>query len=128
MRLMTIIACALLCTLSVSCLETPSERGPTGRNDSIVTESVGAVVAQPAPTGTCSCNPAPDSVNGWVIATNPDGTNKENCSKCTSSSLCTTGFCYYKNAVGSEQDVKCQWASRTIPHEPTEPAPIEPGN
>ncbi len=130
MRLMSIAAFILLYTLSASCSLTPTEVELTERDDGLDTEAVATAVTQPAPAGTCSCNPAPDSVNGWVIATNADGTKKENCSRCTTSSLCSTGFCKYVNSVGSEKDVGCQWSSSTAPTDPapTEPVPVEPGD
>jgi hypothetical protein len=132
MRLMTITVCALLYALSASCSVTPLEAELADLDDGMDMEAVSATPAPaPVPAGTCSCNPAPDSTNGWVLAKNADGTLKQNCGRCTNSSLCSTGFCTYVNSVGSERDVGCQWAS-TLPDPtdpvPTEPVPVEPHN
>lgn len=113
MRLLTIAACSLLCALSISCSVASDEQVLTDHDDTVTVSSAAS---------SCLCNPAPSSSGGWVLGTNPDGTPKENCSKCTDSAACSTGYCYYRNSAGSEMNVGCHWRGVAVA-----PASSEPG-
>ena len=65
-----------------------------------------------AASGSCECNPAPDSSGKWKV-------HKESCSTCTTSEDCASAKCWYKHDVhGEKENTGCKFVSGTVAIDP----------